>query len=55
MATGMIPQESQSRAILKFRRDITTMNCKEQRLPELEISTGQVREALSAILHTILL
>lgn len=31
------------------------MNCKEHRLPELEITTGQVREALSAIIHSILL
>ena len=31
------------------------MNCKEQHLPELELSTGQVREALKCILHTILL
>mmetsp|Transcript_8902 Transcript_8902/g.17793 ORF Transcript_8902/g.17793 Transcript_8902/m.17793 type:complete len:242 (-) Transcript_8902:3-728(-) len=30
------------------------MNCKEQHLPELELSTGQVREALQCILHTIL-
>jgi hypothetical protein len=31
------------------------MNCKEQHLPELELTTGQVREALQCILHTILL
>jgi hypothetical protein len=31
------------------------MNCKEHHLPELELSTGQVREALQCILHTILL
>jgi hypothetical protein len=31
------------------------MNCKEHHLPELELHTGQVREALQAILHTILL
>ena len=31
------------------------MNCKEHYLPELELSTGQVREALQCILHTILL
>jgi autophagy-related protein 101 len=30
------------------------MNCKEYNLPELELSTGQVREALKCILHTIL-
>jgi autophagy-related protein 101 len=30
------------------------MNCKEHHLPELELATGQVREALQAILHTIL-
>ncbi|KAL7578226.1 hypothetical protein ACA910_012649 [Epithemia clementina (nom. ined.)] len=30
------------------------MNCKEQHLPELELSTGQVREALQCLLHTIL-
>lgn len=30
------------------------MNCKEHHLPELELTTGQVREALQAILHTIL-
>jgi len=30
------------------------MNCKEHHLPELELATGQVREALKAILHTIL-
>jgi autophagy-related protein 101 len=30
------------------------MNCKENYLPELELSTGQVREALQCILHTIL-
>jgi autophagy-related protein 101 len=30
------------------------MNCKEFHLPELELSTGQVREALKCILHTIL-
>jgi len=30
------------------------MNCKEQQLPELELSTGQVREALQCLLHTIL-
>ncbi|KAL3940375.1 MAG: hypothetical protein SGBAC_005078 [Bacillariaceae sp.] len=30
------------------------MNCKEHHLPELELSTGQVREALQAILYTIL-
>lgn len=30
------------------------MNCKEHHLPELELSTGQVREALNCILHTIL-
>ena len=34
---------------------IPVMNCKEQHLPELELSTGQVREALKCILHTILL
>jgi hypothetical protein len=31
------------------------MNCREHQLPELELSTGQVREALQCILHTILL
>ena len=31
------------------------MNCKEHFLPELELATGQVREALQAILYTILL
>lgn len=31
------------------------MNCKEHHLPELELATGQVREALQAILYTILL
>jgi hypothetical protein len=31
------------------------MNCKEHHLPELELATGQVREALQCILHTILL
>lgn len=31
------------------------MNCKEHHLPELELNSGFVREALSAILHTILL
>lgn len=31
------------------------MNFKEHTLPELEIATGQVREALQCILHTILL
>ena len=31
------------------------MNCKEHYLPELELATGQVREALQAILYTILL
>jgi hypothetical protein len=31
------------------------MNCKEHNLPELELATGQVREALQCILHTILL
>ena len=30
------------------------MNCKEHNLPELELATGQVREALQCILHTIL-
>lgn len=30
------------------------MNCKEHHLPELELATGQVREALQAIIHTIL-
>jgi len=30
------------------------MNCIEHHLPELELATGQVREALQAILHTIL-
>jgi len=30
------------------------MNCKEHYLPELELGTGQVREALQAILYTIL-
>ena len=30
------------------------MNCKEHNLPELELSTGQVREALQCVLHTIL-
>ncbi|GKY96124.1 hypothetical protein MPSEU_000572700 [Mayamaea pseudoterrestris] len=30
------------------------MNCKEHHIPELELSTGQVREALQCILHTIL-
>ena len=30
------------------------MNCKEHHLPELELSTGQCREALKCILHTIL-
>ena len=30
------------------------MNCKEHHLPELELATGQVREALQAVLHTIL-
>ena len=30
------------------------MNCKDHHLPELELSTGQVREALQCILHTIL-
>lgn len=30
------------------------MNCKEHYLPELELATGQVREALQAILYTIL-
>jgi autophagy-related protein 101 len=30
------------------------MNCKEYHLPELELATGQVREALQAIIHTIL-
>mmetsp|Transcript_9782 Transcript_9782/g.12023 ORF Transcript_9782/g.12023 Transcript_9782/m.12023 type:complete len:147 (-) Transcript_9782:653-1093(-) len=30
------------------------MNCVEHSLPELELSTGQVREALQCILHTIL-
>ena len=34
---------------------IAVMNCKEHHLPELELSTGQVREALQCILHTILL
>ena len=34
---------------------IDTMNCKEHYLPELELATGQVREALQAILYTILL
>jgi hypothetical protein len=29
------------------------MNCKEHHLPELELATGQVREALQAILYTI--
>lgn len=32
-----------------------TMNCKEHHLPELELATGQAREALQAILYTILL
>jgi len=31
------------------------MNCKEHHLPELELATGQAREALQAILYTILL
>jgi len=31
------------------------MNCKEHYLPELELATEQVREALQAILYTILL
>ncbi|MGK3749506.1 MAG: hypothetical protein ACI8RD_001801 [Bacillariaceae sp.] len=31
------------------------MNRKEHYLPELELATGQVREALQAILYTILL
>lgn len=30
------------------------MNCREHYLPELELATGQVREALQAILYTIL-
>ena len=30
------------------------MNCKEHSLPELELATGQVREALQCILHSIL-
>jgi len=30
------------------------MNCIEHQLPELELATGQVREALQAILHTVL-
>uniref|UniRef100_A0A7S2I1L3 Autophagy-related protein 101 n=1 Tax=Helicotheca tamesis TaxID=374047 RepID=A0A7S2I1L3_9STRA len=30
------------------------MNCREHHIPELELATGQVREALQAILHTIL-
>lgn len=30
------------------------MNCKEHHLPELELATGQVREALQCVLHTIL-
>jgi len=30
------------------------MNCKEHHLPELELATAQVREALQVILHTIL-
>lgn len=30
------------------------MNCKEHYLPELELATGQVREALQCLLHTIL-
>jgi len=30
------------------------MNCKEHHLPELELATSQVREALKCILHTIL-
>lgn len=30
------------------------MNCKEHHLPELELNSGLVREALAAILHTIL-
>eukprot|EP00978_Attheya_sp_CCMP212_P012964 scaffold32351_cov60-Attheya_sp.AAC.2 len=30
------------------------MNCKEHHLPELELATYQVREALQCILHTIL-
>mmetsp|Transcript_109354 Transcript_109354/g.304207 ORF Transcript_109354/g.304207 Transcript_109354/m.304207 type:complete len:218 (+) Transcript_109354:67-720(+) len=30
------------------------MNCKEHHLPELELATGQAREALQAILYTIL-
>jgi hypothetical protein len=32
-----------------------TMNCKEHHLPELELPTCHVREALQCILHTILL
>jgi hypothetical protein len=34
---------------------VIIMNCKEHYLPELELATGQVREALQAILYTILL
>lgn len=30
------------------------MNCKDHHLPELELGTGQVREALQCVLHTIL-
>ena len=30
------------------------MNCREHRLPELELATNQVREALQCLLHTIL-
>jgi len=30
------------------------MNCKEHCVPELELATGQVREALQCLLHTIL-
>ena len=39
----------------KKKRNNNTMNCKEHHLPELELATGQVREALQAILYTILL
>jgi len=30
------------------------MNCREHKLPELELATNQVREALQCLLHTIL-
>lgn len=33
---------------------VFTMNCREHHLPELELSTGHVREALQCVLHTIL-